>query len=197
MMQTFLYAFDSTLGVLRVGLFGVAAVLAVLCGVDWMVRTRKLSPFSPVARFMRNRVDPLLKPVERRVVRAGGLPSSAPWWALGTVVLTGIVLLWVLEFVRSQIAFLYASLTGGPSALAVLVISLVFTVVRFALLVRVLLSWFPTRPGAWYWRWSWALTEPILKPLRKVIPLIGMMDITPILAWFLLGIVEGLLIRAM
>jgi YggT family protein len=197
MMQTFLYAFDSTLGVLRVGLFGVAAVLAVLCGVDWMVRTRKLSPFSPVARFMRNRVDPLLKPVERRVVRAGGLPSSAPWWALGTVVLTGIVLLWVLEFVRSQIAFLYASLTGGPSALAVLVISLVFTVVRFALLVRVLLSWFPMRPGAWYWRWSWALTEPILKPLRKVIPLIGMMDITPILAWFLLGIVEGLLIRAM
>ena len=109
MMQVFLNAFDSTIAALRVGLLGVATVLAALCAVDWMVRTRRLSPFSPIARFMRGSVDPLLKPVERRVVRAGGLPSSAPWWALGGVVLGGILLLWLLEFVRSQVAFLYVS----------------------------------------------------------------------------------------
>jgi YggT family protein len=196
-MQLFLNAIDSALGMLRVGLLGVAAVLAAVCGVDWMVRTRKLSPFGPIARFMRSTVDPLLKPVERRVVRSGGLPSSAPWWALGAVVLAGIMLLWVLEFVRSQIAFLYYSLTGGPAALGGLVVTIAFTVVRVALLVRVLLTWFPMRPGAWYWRWSYAITEPILKPVRKIIPPIGMMDITPIVVWFLLGLLEGVVIRAL
>ena len=184
MMQSFLNAYAMAMGMLRLGLFWIAAALAVVCTVDWMVRTRKVSPFGPVARFMRNAVDPLLKPVERRVVRAGGLPSSAPWWALGTVVLGGIVVLALLEFVGSQIAFIYGSVMGGPGGIVRLAVEWMFAIVQLALIVRVLHSWFPVRPGAWWWRWSYAITEPILRPLRKVIPLIGMIDITPIVAWF-------------
>ena len=195
MMQTFLNAFDSTLGMLRLGLFALAALLAVVCAVDWAVRTRKLSPFSPIARFMRANIDPLMRPIERRVVRAGGLPSSAPWWALGAVVLSGIVLLWVLDFVRSEIGFVYGSVTGGPAGIVRLLITWVFTILQIALVVRVLLSWIPARPGAWYARWSYTLTEPILKPLRKVIPLIGTIDVTPILAWFILGLLQNFLTK--
>ena len=194
-MQVFLNAFDSTLAMLRVVLLGAAGVLGALCAVDWMVRTRRLSPFSPIARFMRNSVDPLLRPIERRVVRAGGLPSSAPWWALGTVVLGGILLLWLLEFVRSQVDFLYVSVTSGPGGIIRLLIAWTFAVLQLALIVRVLLSWIPMRPGAWYSRWSYALTEPILKPLRRVIPTIAMMDITPIVAWFLLALLQGFIMR--
>ncbi|MFI5233322.1 MAG: YggT family protein, partial [Gemmatimonadales bacterium] len=47
----------------------------------------------------------------------------------------------------------------------------------------------------WWWRWSYAITEPMLKPLRRVIPMIAMIDITPIIAWFGLVIVQGILIR--
>jgi YggT family protein len=194
-MQTFLDAFDAALAMLRVGVFGVAAVLAVVCAVDWMVRTRKLSPFGAVSRFMRTSVDPLMRPIERRVARAGGLPSSAPWWALAAVALAGILLLSLLGFVRSQTAFLYASLTGGPAAMIRLFIVWVFTVVQIALIVRVLLSWIALRPGAWYWRWSYAITEPILRPLRRFIPTIGMMDVTPIVAWLLLGLLQGLVLK--
>ena len=194
-MPTFLSAFDATLAVLRVGLFVVAAALAALCSVDWLVRTRRLSPFGPVARFMRSAMDPLIKPIERRVVRAGGLPSNAPWWALGTVVLAGIALLWLLGFVRSQLAFLVYSLSSGPGAIYRLLITWVFTVLQIALIVRVILTWIPIRPGAWYSRWSYTLTEPMLRPLRKFIPLIGMMDITPIVAWFVLGLLQGFFVR--
>lgn len=194
-MQIFLDAFDATLATFRVALFATAAVLAAVCTLDWMVRTRRLSPFGAVARFMRNSVDPLLKPIERRVVRAGGLPANAPWWALATVVLAGIVLLSLLEFLRSQIGFLYYSLTSGPSGIIRLLITWAFAIVQLALIVRVLMSWFPVRPGAWWWRWSFAITEPILRPLRKLIPLIGMVDITPIIAWFALGLLQGVLVR--
>ena len=194
-MQPLLAAFDVAVSALRVTFFGAAAVLGSVCTVDWMVRTRKIPPFGRVARFMRTTVDPLLKPVERRVVRAGGLPSSAPWWALGAVVLGGIVLLSLLEFVRSQAAFLYGSLTGGPEAIARLLVTWAFTLLQLALLVRVLLSWIPVRPGAWYSRWSYALTEPILRPLRRFIPAIGVMDVTPIIAWFLLGLLQSFVLR--
>jgi YggT family protein len=194
-MQIFLSAFDTTLAAFRFALLGIVVALAAVCAVDWMVRTRRLSPFGAVARFMRNSIDPLLKPVERRVARAGGLPSSAPWWALAAVVLAGIVLLSLLEFLRSQIGFVYESLTGGAGGIARLLITWVFAVVQLALIVRVLHSWIPFRPGAWWWRWSFKITEPILKPLRKVIPLIGMIDITPIVAWFLLSLMQGILVR--
>lgn len=194
-MQVFLSAFDSTIGVLRTALLAVATVLAALCAVDWMVRTRRLSPFSPIARFMRSSVDPLLKPIERRVVRAGGLPSSAPWWALGSVVLGGILLLWLLEFARSQVDFLYISFTNGPAGIVRLLITWAFAVLQLALIVRVLLSWIPMRPSAWYSRWSYTLTEPMLKPLRRIIPMIAMIDITPIVAWFLLALLQGFIVR--
>lgn len=186
---------DGALSVLRTGFLAVATVLAVVCGVDWLVRTRKLSPFGAVARFMRARVDPLLVPVERRVVRAGGMPSSAPWWALVFVVLAGIVLLSLLDFLRSQFSTAFYAFGSGPAAVVRLMIAWAFELVQLALIVRVISSWVHLRPGGWLVRWSWRLTEWFLRPLRAVIPPIGMVDITPLIAWFLLGLVEGALVR--
>lgn len=194
-MPVILGAIDSALGVLRGAFLAVAAVLAVVCGVDWLVRTRKLDPFGPIARFMRAKVQPLMTPVERRVVRAGGLPSSAPWWALVFVVLAGIVLISLLDFLRSQLSTAFFAFGSGPLAVYRLVVAWTFAVLQVALVVRVVLSWMPARPGSWLARWSWRLTEWFLRPLRRLIPLLGTIDITPLVAWFLLGLVEGLLVR--
>jgi YggT family protein len=35
------------------------------------------------------------------------------------------------------------------------------------------------------------VTEPILRPLRQVIPTLGMIDITPLIAYFLIGFLQG------
>ena len=128
-------------------------------------------------------------------MRAGGNPQTAPWWTLVVVVLAGILLLSLLGFVRDQVIFAAALVSSGPSGLYRLFISWVFTVLRLALIVRVLLSWVPHHPFAWYVRWSYKLTEWMLSPLRGVVPLMGMMDITPILAYFLLSLVESFLAR--
>jgi len=44
-------------------------------------------------------------------------------------------------------------------------------------------------------RWSYALTEWMLHPLRGIIPLVMHVDITPIVAYFLLELVQGFLMR--
>jgi YggT family protein len=193
-VETFITVYDRLLKGLGTALFWSAVVLAVIFAIDWLVRTRRISPFNPVARFFRTSVDPLLAPVERRVVRAGGLPTSAPWWALVALVVGGIVLITLLGFLRGWIGGVVYAVSAGPRGVFVFLVSLTFGLLQAALLVRVLSSWFRISPYSAWIRWSFVLTEPILGPLRRVIPPFGMMDVTPIVAYFLLRILASLIL---
>jgi len=176
----------------RVVLLYVAVVLAVVCAVDWAVRTRRISPFSSIARFFRTRVDPLMVPVERVILRAGGTPSSAAWWTLVGLILFGILLITLLQFaggILTQVVFGI----NEPRSIPLLLVSWAFSVLRLALLVRVISSWLPISPYSRWLRWSYVLTEWMIAPLRRIIPLIGMIDITPIIAWFLLNLIQSAL----
>lgn len=194
-MTSLIAALDAILRVLRVGFFWFAALLAVVCLVDWAVRTRRLSPFGGVARFFRSSVDPLLLPIERRVLRAGGMPSTAPWWALAAVVLGGILVISLLDFLRDQLTGAAAAAELGGRGVVRLVVSWAFGLLNVALLVRVITSWLRVSPYSPWVRWAYVLTEPILRPLRRIIPMIGMIDITPIVAYFLLQIVASFLLQ--
>lgn len=182
---------------LRVALLWSALALAAVAATDWLVRTRRLSPFGPVPRLFRRYVDPLLAPVERRVVRAGGLPATAPWWALAGLVVAGILLLALLDFAGGLVASLGRGLSSGPSGLAALAVSWGFGLLQVAILVRVVASWLPVSPFSPWVRWSFVLSEPVLRPLRRVIPPFGAIDISPIVAFFALSILQGLVVGAL
>jgi YggT family protein len=196
-VPTFLASFDTVLALLRVGLFYAAAGLAVVFGVDWLVRTRRLNPFGPVARFFRSSVDPLLAPVERTVVRAGGSPASAPWWALVFVVVGGILVLSLLGMLGGQVQAIAAAASAGPAGILIFLVSATLTLIRIALFVRVISSWVRVSPYSPWVRWSFGLTEWLLAPLRRVVPSLGMIDITPIVAYYLLLLVGNALVRAL
>lgn len=193
-MSNFIVAYGAALSVLRIVLLYAAAALAVVFAVDWLVRTRRLSPFGAVARFFRSSVDPLLAPVERTVVRAGGTPASAPWWALVFVVVGGIILLQLLGFIGGQLATLGAAVGGGPGGILVFLASATVGLLQIALLVRVVSSWVRVSPYSRWIRWAFLLTEWLLAPLRRVVPTIGMIDITPIIAYYLIRLVGGALV---
>lgn len=64
------------------------------------------------------------------------------------------------------------------------------------LLVRIVGSFFPPRTeGIWnaIAGFSVRLTEPVLAPIRRRIPLMGMLDLSPLIAFFLVDIVGFLL----
>ena len=194
-MNAFLATIDVVTSVSRIAFLVLAVVVTAVCVVDWAVRTRRINPFSGVARFFRGSIDPLLAPIERRIVRSGGLPSNAPWWALAAVVLSGIVVIWLLGFVRSQAMAVAFATDSGPRGILRLVVSWVFVVLQIALFARVIMSWIRVSPSRWWVRWSYALTEPYLRPLRRLIPpLGGAIDITPIIAYFALSLLSGLVV---
>jgi YggT family protein len=184
-------------GGLRYALFAAAVVAGIVAAVDWAVRTRRLNPFGTTARFFRRTVDPLMVPIERRVVRAGGRPSSAPLWALGVVVVGGLLLIALLDFVTGQIAAVAGALARGPSGVLVLLISWTFALLRVALIVRVISSWIGVSPYSPWVRWSYSLTEWMLGPLRRVIPLFGGIDVTPIVAYLALRLLESVVLGAL
>ena len=189
-VNSLLVGFDTVIAALRMVLFAVGAGMAVVAGLSYATRTRRISPFGPLARFVRGRVDPLIAPVERRVVRAGAQPASAPWWALAAVLVAGIAIISVLGFVRQQIALAAYAAGAGPGGLVRLLVSWTFGVLQLALLVRVFSSWFRISPYSPWIRWTFGLTEWLLRPLRQVLPPFGMMDLSPIAAYFVLRILE-------
>jgi len=72
-------------------------------------------------------------------------------------------------------------------------IEILFNALVFAIIARALLSWFNLSPTSPLVRILNDVTEPILAPLRRVIPTIGMIDITPLVAILLLQAVQHLL----
>ncbi|HCE75231.1 MAG TPA: YggT family protein [Dehalococcoidia bacterium] len=62
-------------------------------------------------------------------------------------------------------------------------------VLYFAILARVLISWFNVSPGSPFFpviRLIYGITEPIMGPIRRVLPRTGMFDFSPVVALILL-----------
>ncbi len=180
---------------LRIAFLILAILFGILCIVDWLVRTRRVNPMGSLGRFARRSIEPILAPIEKRVVRAGALPTNAPLYALVAVVLGGIVVLTLLDFLRNQLFAASVSVGSGPRGTLLLLLRWAIGLLQIALIVRVISSWVRISPYSRWVRWSFALTEWLLAPLRRVIPPLGMIDITPIVAFFVIQLIGGALVR--
>jgi YggT family protein len=61
------------------------------------------------------------------------------------------------------------------------------------ILIRVVFSWvspFPTNPVS---RLAWRLTEPVLAPIRRALPPMGGIDLSPLVVWLVVIVVLGFL----
>jgi YggT family protein len=57
--------------------------------------------------------------------------------------------------------------------------------------IRVLLSWFPIDPNNPIVRVIYEVTEPVLAPFRRVIPRIGMFDLSPLAALLVISALQN------
>ncbi len=75
-----------------------------------------------------------------------------------------------------------------------IIIYYILTLFEFILLARVLLSWFPnfdrSNPII---RFIYDITEPILKPVRDLLPQTGMVDFSPLVVFLIITVLLRLL----
>ena len=197
-MPALVSALDLLIAAARIAALSLAVLALAAALLDRAVRTRRLNPFGRLGRLSRRAVDPMLAPFEKRLLMSGRSTESAGWWMVGAVVIGGLVVIALLDFVRDEVLRVADASSAGPRGILRLIVGWAFTIVQIALLVRVFASWFRVNPFSPWMRTVHALTEWILRPIRQLVPPIGgMLDLSPLIAYFLLGLLEAVVIRAL
>ena len=170
----------------------LALVFAVTVALThWAVRSRRIDPFGAWPRLVRRISDPILLPLERRVISAGGSPQNAPLWLLGLVIGGGLLLLSLTQWLISTAGGLVLLAHGGPRVWIEVLVSAVFTILMAAILIRVIGSWLGIGPYRKWMRPVYALTNWLIDPIRRILPPVGIFDFSPMVAWLVLYVVRG------
>lgn len=178
--------------ILIVLVLGYALAVAV---THWAVQRRHIGPFGAWPRLIRRTSDPVLDPIERRLVRMGRNPQDAPLWLLGLVILGGLLLMALVGWVMETIWRLSRVGSLGPEAWVLTLVGWVFGILIIALIVRVVSTWFGVSPYARWMRPVVLLTEWLLAPVRRRIPPFGMIDLSPLVAYFVLVLLRFVVTR--
>ncbi len=75
------------------------------------------------------------------------------------------------------------------------ILSTLIFVLTIAILIRSLMSWFPVNPMNPIYQLIYGITDPIIKPLQRVVPRLGMIDITPMVAMIILLVLNRILLQ--
>ncbi|MFD2273687.1 YggT family protein [Undibacterium arcticum] len=142
----------------------------------WMQAIRVRPPLS-VAQFVFQLSDWLVRPLRKLVPGFGGYDWASLLAAFMVAILAMVVDVWMMPLFSLQTVLLMAVLR---------VLQWIFYGFMGLLIIEAIFSWVnPHAPLAPFVR---ALNDPILRPLRRVIPLVGNIDLSPLVALILLRI---------
>jgi YggT family protein len=142
--------------------------------------------YNPVSQFLVKATNPLLVPLRRLIPPVGGIDMAS------------VVLMLAVQMLAIALILLLRG--GGISIQALIFISLAeltdlaFKVFIYGIVIQALLSWI--NPGTYNPAVNLlhALTEPVLRPLRGLLPPIGGMDLSPLLAVLALEVLRRLIV---
>ncbi|MBI6763788.1 YggT family protein [Pseudomonas syringae] len=144
--------------------------------------------YNPLCQFIVRATQPLLKPLRRIIPSLFGLDMSS------------LVLAVIVQMILMALTLLLMfGTTGDPLHLLlwsiISVTALFLKIFFFALIISVILSWVAPgshNPGAELVN---QICEPALAPFRKIVPNLGGLDISPILAFLVLKLLDMLVIN--
>ena len=181
----------------RLIVFGVFSYSAIIATGSWLVRTKRLNPFGKTARAVRVLSDPVLNPIETWLLKKGGNPQNASQWLLGGAVVVGIVSISMFEWFARQFVMVGLAGNSGPRGIARIVIFYAGQAFTISIVIRVVGSWvgagrYNPLMKPFFWMTDW-----IVEPLRRRLPPIGMIDLSPIVAYFGIQFLVSFILRSL
>ncbi|WP_434571181.1 YggT family protein [Pseudomonas sp. Z1-29] len=144
--------------------------------------------YNPLCQFVVKATQPLLKPLRRIIPSLFGLDMSSLVLAiLVQLALMALTLLLTYGTTGNPLQLLIWSLIG--------VAALFLNIFFFAMIISVILSWVAPgshNPGAELVN---QICEPALAPFRRIVPNLGGLDISPILAFMVIKLIDMLVIN--
>lgn len=139
--------------------------------------------YNPISQFIVKVTNPLVIPLRRVIPGLGGIDVSSLLLALLLQLAAIVALLLINGLSPPGILLLLAWSVLG-------VLGLLVNIYFFALLAMIILSWVAagSRHPAIYLLYQ--ITEPVMAPFRKVLPPMGGLDLSPILVFVLINIIQ-------
>ncbi|MCA1593240.1 MAG: YggT family protein [Acidobacteria bacterium] len=178
------------------GLFVWYAIVAIIMVVIVLMLARVVinqadfNPFSRPVMLVRRWTDPLVNPVRRPLVQFGFSPNLAPLVTILIAILLGYFALEFIGAVLGTIMGLIASAQkGAPVSLVGHLLYGLLAVYSLLIFMRIVFSWV-VGPSNRVLHFLIRATEPIMGPFRRIIPPLGMFDISPIIVLLLLDLLK-------
>jgi YggT family protein len=171
----------------------VAAVLLVILRA--IFDYAEVNPFTWHARNVRRATEPVLLPA-RALLRGFRLDTRvAPFIVVILMIIAAYLTVQIAGTILNTIAgVLYATTTRRMNAPAGIIGYLLFGCLglyTLAIFVRIIFSWGGASYANGLMRFLVQITEPLLAPLRRIIPTVGMFDISPMIAFFIVWICQS------
>lgn len=164
----------------------VAGLVAGTCLLRFLMQWQRISFHQPLGRFVFSMTDWLILPL-RRVIPAWTNWDLSSWIGAFLVKLVQFLLLWLMAGGQGALGLLpLVSLVG----LAQLLVSALSALV----LVLAVMSW--VNPGSLMHGLAARLCEPFLRPFQRLVPLVGGIDLSPLVLLLLLQI-SGMLLSGL
>ena len=177
--------------------YGLAAIVVAAVG---LILLRSLfnyldvNPFNWSVLTVRRLTEPVIKPVRWMLISFRIEPRVAPFIAMVLILVFGYLMFMLAENILNTVAgILYAfsrPWAGAPAAIIGYVIFGFLGLYTLMIFLRILVTYLTTGYGNRWIRFLFRSTEPLLAPLRRLIPTVGMFDISPIVAFIILYLLQ-------
>lgn len=186
--------------------WGVTAVIVaaiILIVLRSLFNYMDVNPFKWSARTVRRVTDPVIMPVRRVLIGFRIDPRVAPFIAVILIIVAGYLVVQVAGSVLNTVAGIIFALSSGRVGTPVAIIGYVIFgflgLYTLAIFIRIIFLWMSMSYANPLVRFFVRTTEPLLGPLRRIIPPVGTFDISPIVAFLILWLcqsaVAGTLLR--
>ena len=177
----------------------IIAVIALMI-VRLIVDAADLNPFGWMHRTTRRLSDAFVAPVRGGLRGFGVDPKFAPLVVILIVILLGYFILQLIGTIANTIAgILFSAQTGSFVSILGYILHGLISIYILLIFIRIIFSWGGIGYTNRVMRFLVDTTEPLLGPLRRIIPPLGMMDISPIVAflilWLFQAAIAGTLLR--
>lgn len=166
---------------------GVVALMLVRLALNYA----DMNPFSRPVIYVRRLSDPLVNPVRRSLLQFGFGPNITPLVVILITILLGWFVLQLAETILGTVAGVIGALQQGRVVAVVGYLLYGFLAVYMLLIViRIIFSWGNVSYTNRVMRFLVKATDPLLVPLRNVIPPLGVFDISPLVALLILWLLK-------
>ena len=173
--------------------YAIATIILVVIALmlaRLILNKADLNPFSRPVIMIRRWTDPLVNPVRRPLVQMGFSPNVAPLVVILISILLGYFASQFVGTVLATVAGLIRSVTfGSPISFVGWLIFGTLAMYSLMIFARIIMSW-GVSPHNRLLHFLIRMTEPLLGPFRRIIPPLGMIDISPIIVLFLLDLFQ-------